>query len=170
MKKFLLFLLLIVISCPVFAEYKPIPKELSKQYKKEMESIIDKGYPKAIRNVDNFVKRATKYHKRILEKGYYSNDQMDIINLGLLYENCLPAAELDLYANLLKVTQEKYLGIEYKPIGTDWVGPYEAFLKPYFDDNNVNTQKLDNIVKYELQQGKIVKNYLDEAEKLRPNN
>ena len=94
---------------------------------------------------------------------------MDFINLGFLYENCLPTAELDLYADLMKVTQEKYLGVKYEPIGTDWVGPLEDFLNPYFRDNKVNTKKLVDIAKYESQQGKIVKNYLDEAESLRPN-
>lgn len=169
MKKFIVVLLMLFFSLPVFAEYKPIPKELSKQYKADMEKIIDKGYPKAIKNIDYFVNRAAKYHKRIMKNGYFSNDQMDIINLTLLYENCLPAAELDLYADLMKVTQEKYLGIEYKPIGTDWVSPYETYLKPYFKDNNVNTKKLYDIIKYELQQGERVKKYLDEVEKLSPN-
>lgn len=169
MKKLFIIFCLICFSLPCFAEYKPIPKELSKQYKAEMESIIDKGYPKAIRDIDDLVKKATKYHKRIMKNGYFSNDQMDIINLGFLYEICLPSAELDLYVDLMKVTQEKYLGIEYEPIGTDWVGPYETYLEPYFKDNNINTEKLENISKYELQQGEIVKNYLEEAEKLRPN-
>lgn len=169
MKKLLVLFCLIIFSLPVFAEYRPIPANLSKQYKAEMESMIDKGYPKAIKNVDDYVKRASIYHKRIMKNGYFSNNQMDVINLGFLYENCLPTAELDLYADLMKVTQEKYLGVKYEPIGTDWVGPLEDFLNPYFRDNNVNTKKLVDIAKYESQQGKIVKNYLDEAESLRPN-
>lgn len=168
MKKFIITILLLFFTLPAFAEYQPIPANLSMQYKQEMESIIDKGYPKAIKKVDKSVKKATQYYKRIMKYGYYSNNNRDVVDLGLLYEICLPATELDLYADLMKVTQEKYLGIEYKPIGTNWVGPYETYLKPYFIDNNVNTKKLTDIVNYEAQQGKIIKNYLDEVEKLRP--
>lgn len=169
MKKFIITLFLLFFTLPAFADYKPIPANLSKQYKQEMESIIDKGYPKAIQNVNNNVKKATTYYQRIMKYGYYSNNRMDVINLGFLYEICLPAAELDLYADLMKVTQEKYLGIKYEPIGTDWVGPYETYLKPYFIDNNVNTKKLDDILEYESQQGKIIENYFNEVQKLRPN-
>ena len=53
MKKiFLVIFLLIITNIPVFAEYKPIPETLSKQYKKEMEQIIDEEYPIVIKKID----------------------------------------------------------------------------------------------------------------------
>ena len=76
MKKILiLFTVLFSFCLSAFAEYKPIPKELSKQYKAEMEKVIKKEYPKAIKNVDKYVKKAKKLHARILKHGYYSNNQ-----------------------------------------------------------------------------------------------
>ncbi len=39
-KLFIAFYLIIIFCIPTFAEYKPIPANLSKQYKKEMEHII----------------------------------------------------------------------------------------------------------------------------------
>ena len=135
---FLLFLLLIVISCPVFAEYKPIPKELSKQYKKEMESIIDKGYPKAIKNIN-------EYYDYVLKKRYVP--EVSIYDTPLF-----------IYADMMKTTQEKYLKSEYKPDGTDSISPASEFLYQYLKDNKVNIQKLKNINRYaELKDKQIQK-------------
>ena len=59
MKKiFLIIYLIFALQIPTFAEYKPIPKNLNKQYKAEIEHIIDTEYPKAIKNVDKNVKDA----------------------------------------------------------------------------------------------------------------
>jgi len=169
MKKILiLFTVLFTFCLSAFAEYKPIPKELSKQYKAEMEKVIKKEYPKAIKNVDKYVKKAKKLHARILKHGYYSNNQMDAINLSLLYEVCIPSSELDLYSKLIKITEEKYLHNEYEAIGTDSVNPLSDYLYPYFKDNNVDTKKLDDIALYEVQQGKIIEKLIEQVEKLRP--
>ena len=167
MKRFILLILFLCLCLPVFAEYKPIPVELSAQYKKDIERTIDKGYSKSIKNVDSFTREATVLYNRILRKGYYSNNQMDVINLTLLYENCLPSAEIDLYASMYKITRQ-YLNEKYTPIPTDSVVSYEDFLKPYLIDNKVNTKKLDDIVKYEAENGAIVRGYIEKAEALRP--
>ena len=170
MKKFFVIICLIFISLPVRAEYRPIPKELSKQYKAEMEQIINEGYPQVIRNIDKLFKEASTLYKMVRKYGYYSNHQMNVINLKLIYEICIPTSELDLYSVLIQTTQEKYLGIKYIPLSTDWIGPSENYLKPYFKDNNINTKKLDNIIKYENRKNKTVKKYIQNVEKLRPSN
>ena len=69
---------------------------------------------------------------------------------------------------MLKVTQEKYLGMEYKPIGTDSVNPIDDILSPYFRDNNVNRRKLTKILLYENKKIKVVEEYIKQVEKLRP--
>ena len=48
-KLFIAFYLIIIFVYLLFAEYKPIPANLSKQYKKEMEHIIDVEYPNTIK-------------------------------------------------------------------------------------------------------------------------
>ena len=46
MKKFIITLLSLLFFCvPAMAEYKPIPENLSKQYKTEMEQIIETESP-----------------------------------------------------------------------------------------------------------------------------
>lgn len=168
MKKILvIFFLIFQFFLPVFAEYKPIPKNLSKQYKAEMEQIIDEEYPKVIKNIDNEVKYAKSLRNKILQRGFNIEDY---INLALIPDTCIPSADLDLYAKLLQTTQEKYLGIKYIPLGTDSVNPIDNILSPYFIDNNVNRSKLTKILLYENTQIKIVEKYIKQVEKLRPVN
>lgn len=166
MKNFITVLLLSFFTCiPVLAEYKPIPKSLSKQYKAEIEQIIDEEYSQVIKNINNEVKYAKSLRDKILRNGY---NLEDAINIGLIQEVVLPAAELDLYGRMLQVTQEKYLGMKYIPIGTDCVDPLDDILTPYFRDNNVNRKKLIKILLYENKQINIVEKYVKDVEKLRP--
>ena len=166
MKKFIITLLSLLFFCvPAIAEYKPIPENLSKQYKTEMEQIIDEEYPIVIKKIDNEVKDAKRIRDKILESGFNIEDY---INLSLIPETCIPSSDLDLYGKMLKVTQEKYLGMEYKPIGTDSVNPIDDILSPYFRDNNVNRSKLTKILLYENKKIKIVEEYIKQVEKLRP--
>lgn len=162
MKKLIVFICFIFLSLPVFAEYKPIPANLSKQYKADMESIINTEYPKVILIVDNYTKDAKNYYLDIKNNGYTYFKYINLVNLA---EVCLPSSEIDLYAKLMKVTQEKYLKEKYEPIGTDSTYPYEVFLNKYFQDNQVNTKKLIDIADYEDKQIKIINNYLNEVQK-----
>lgn len=166
MKKMFLLIALLFINCTtVFAEYKPIPKNLSFQYKMEMEQIIDKEFPKAINNADNYVKDAENYYNQIIKNGF----NKDILtNMILITEVCIPASEIDLYSKLLETTYEKYLNIKYEPLGTDSTNPFAEILYLYFKDNNVNTTKLRKIGLYEEKQIKVVEEYIKQVEKLRP--
>ncbi|MCR4881840.1 MAG: hypothetical protein K6A44_07815 [bacterium] len=150
--------------------YVPIPKELSNQYKAEMEQIIDEEYPKVIKKIDECVIEAQIHYNNIIKYGYYSNNQIDAINLGLIYEMCIPTSSLDLYGKLIKVTKEKYLGEKYEPLGTDWVTPLENSINPYLQKNKVNTDKLNDIIQYEITHDKTIKNFVEKAEKLRHSN
>lgn len=166
MKKiFLLITLLFINYTAVFAEYKPIPKNLSSQYKIEMEQIIDKEFSKAINNADNYVNDAKDYYNQIIKNGF---DKDILMNMILITEVCIPASEIDLYSKLLETTYEKYLNINYKPIGTDSTNPYAEILYPYFKDNNVNITKLKKISMYEDKQIKVVEKYIKQVEKLYP--
>lgn len=102
---------------------------------------------------------------KIIQNGFNIDDY---INLTLIAEVCIPAADLDLYAHLIKVTQEKYLGLKYKPIGTDTPNPMYEYLYPYMKDNNVNENKLTKIILYESKQIKVVEKYIKQVEKYRP--
>ncbi len=166
MKKFIITLLSLLFFCvPAMAEYKPIPENLSKQYKTEMEQIIDEEYPIVIKKIDNEVKDAKRIRDKILEIGFNIEDY---ITLSLIPETCIPSSDLDLYGKMLKVTKEKYLNETYTPIGTDSVNPIDDILSAYFIDNKVNRSKLTKILFYENKQIKVVEEYIKQVEKLRP--
>ncbi len=166
MKKFIITLLSLLFFCvPAMAEYKPIPENLSKQYKTEMEQIIDEEYPIVIKKIDNEVKDAKRIRDKILEIGFNIEDY---ITLSLIPETCIPSSDLDLYGKMLKVTKEKYLNETYTPIGTDSVNPIDDILSAYFIDNKVNRSKLTKILLYENKQIKVVEEYIKQVEKLRP--
>ena len=166
MKKLYITLLLLLTVCiPAFAEYKPIPLNMSKQYKTEIEHIIDSEYDQIIKKIDNLVFESKNLHDKIIQNGFNIDDY---INLTLISEVCIPAADLDLYTHLMKVTQEKYLGLKYDPIGTDTPNPMYEYLYSYMKDNNVNESKLTKIILYESKQIKIVEKYIKQVEKYRP--
>lgn len=166
MKKFIITLLSLLFFCvPAMAEYKPIPENLSKQYKTEMEQIIDEEYPIVIKKIDNEVKDAKRIRDKILEIGFNIEDY---ITLSLIPETCIPSSDLDLYGKMLKVTKEEYLNETYTPIGTDSVNPIDDILSAYFIDNKVNRSKLTKILLYENKQIKVVEEYIKQVEKLRP--
>lgn len=164
-KLFITLLLLLTVCTPAFAEYKPIPLNMSKQYKTEIEHIIDSEYDQIIKKIDNLVFESKNLHDKIIQNGFNINDY---INLTLISEVCIPAADLDFYAHLMKVTQEKYLGLKYDPLGTDTPNPMYEYLYPYMKDNNVNESKLTKIILYESKQIKAVKKYIKQVEKYRP--
>lgn len=166
MKKFFITLLLLMFFCiPAMAEYKPISKTLSKQYKAEMEQIIDEEYPQVIKKIDNDVKYAKSLRNKILKNGF---NLEDYISLSLILETCIPSADLDLYGKMLKITKEEYLNEIYTPIGTDSVNPIDDILSPYFKENKVNRSKLTKIILYEKTQIRVVEKYIKQVEKLRP--
>ena len=142
MKKILIILLFISFSLPVLAEYKPIPKELSKQYKKEIEQVIKSQIPVAKKNIDNVFKEVE------LEKDAYEK--------VLKIEYSIEGVFYDLYWNMIDTT-EKYIGKNYirNTLNEDdnpW-GLHEA-LTPYLKDNKINASKIYSLIKYGLKRQK----------------
>ena len=137
-KVFLVLLLIIFATVPAFAEYKPVPENLSKQYKKEIEQIIEKQYPVAIRKTKRIRHEAHKKYLKVLKnKNLYMNyatSNFDIIiNIG----------EFDLLLKIVDNT-DKYVKIKDEDaLATDYSGAILDFLEPYFKDNGIETKKLD---------------------------
>lgn len=164
MKKLVIILCLIFCALPVFAKNELIPKTKQIQYKKEIEFIINNEYPYIINNINDCVKDAKKIRNRILSSSFNTDDY---VVLSLIPESRIASADLDLYVKLLKITKEKYLGINYESIGTDNVNTFDEILFPYFKANNVNTKKLTKIITYKNKKIKVVEKYIKQVEKLR---
>ena len=65
MKKILLILLLLLFSLPTLAQYKPISKDRSSQYKTEVTQIIDTQYPIAVRRTKQIRREAHKMYLKV---------------------------------------------------------------------------------------------------------
>ena len=134
--------LFIFLCLPSFAEYKPIPKELSAQYKKEIEQVIKTQIPIAKKNIDNVFKEVE------LEKDEYEKVLKIEYNIeGIFY---------DLYWNIIDTT-EKYIGKNHirNTLNEDdnpW-GLHEALI-PYLKDNKINASKIYSLIKYGLRKQK----------------
>ena len=164
----LFFCIFLFFISPVFAEDMKIPKNLSIQYKKEIEKIIDSEYNNIIKDIDNNVKEAKFLRDKLLKYGFNIEDY---IKLSLIPETNIPSADLDLYAKLLQLTYEKYIEISYKPIGTDSSFVLDELLSDYFKDNNIDKGKLKKIIFYENKKINLGKKYVKQVEKMYiPNN
>ena len=142
MKKILIAVLFIFFCLPVFAEYKPIPKELSAQYKKEIEQLIKTQVPIAKKNIDNVFREVEE------EKDEYEK--------VLKIEYSIEGIFYDLYWNIIDAT-EKYIGKNYirNTLNEDdnpW-GLHEA-LTPYLKNNKINASKIYSLIKYGLRKQK----------------
>lgn len=158
MKKLVLFILMsIVFSLPVFAEYKPIPKELSRQYKNEIERTINSYSNFVYAAIDKDVAQAADYFNTLINDGYDIGIHVSLVNIAELR---IPSEDMFLYQKLMEITVEKYLGEKYIPVPTDSTYPMEEFLVPYLKDNKINMSKLNAISKYQNKKIKFVKKYL----------
>lgn len=143
--------------------YNEIPANLRSKYKAEIEQIINEEVPNVIKNVNKSVNDAKNIHDKILKNGY---NEDDFLNLNLISEVELIGTDLQLYSKLMQITQEKYLKKKYQPIPTDNSNPLYDYLYPYFQNNNIDTSKLEELNIYiNKQQAKIIKNYIEDIYK-----
>ncbi len=133
MKKILIIILFMFFCLPVFAEYKPIPKELSAQYKKEIEQLIKTQVPISQKNIDNVFREVEAETDEYIK--------MNIIEYGIESEIFY------FYMKLIDVT-EKYAKIkEFLPGGDSYTDLIKA-LNPYFKDNGIKTSKIKSFLNY----------------------
>lgn len=141
MKKLLVvFLIMFFNILPCFAEYKPIPKNLSKQYKAEITQIIDTQYPIAVHETEGIREEAHQLYLDVLNnKNLYMNYCAN--NFDMIIDN----GEFHLLSKIIEATN-KYVPIKNDDaLATDYVGSLLDFLDPYFKDNHIDTKKLDSL-------------------------
>lgn len=146
MKNFIIILLvLICINVPAFSDYHTFPKDLSLQYKSEIEDIINKEIPLTKHSIKNVLNEAKR------EKNDY--------NRQLIIEQGIAINLFEFYKKLINAT-EKYVPInEYLP-ASDWYGELKKNLDPYLKNNNINVKKINKLLKYaEQKQYQLEKKY-----------
>ena len=116
-----------------FAAYQPIPEDKSKQYKAEVEQIINEEVPKAKKEVYVIFAQAQKAYK---------NKSIDDLQT---YIDFIGSPEFDLHKKIMVVT-DKYVAIKNDVPATDFAGAYYDFLYPYYKDNNVDLTKMYELI------------------------
>ncbi len=140
MKRIFILLLFMFLCLPVFAEYKPIPKELSKQYKAEIEQLIETQYPIAIREIEETSAQAHIMYLQVLKN---KNLYMDYVSNN--FDMNIDNGQFYLLSKIIDATNE-YVNIKNDTaLATDYVGSLLDFLDPYFKDNKINKNKLNFI-------------------------
>ncbi len=141
-KKFLAICLFILFLQPAWAEYKPIPKELSIQYKNEVEQAIKTEF-------NNRYNRIKNYDYII------SNKKPELrytsIDMGL------QAEIFDFFMPLIDIT-DKYTNIKNDIPVTDFWFTLHEILIPYFNDNNIDIHLIDKLIKYSEKKEQILRN------------
>lgn len=164
MKKILVVIYLILFALPCFAEYKPIPKNLSAQYKAEITKTIDKEYPKAIKQVDKIHNEAYQKYLKVLENPKDMDVYMDFATNN--YDSAIDTPEFYLFKKLINITN-KYILLnkdEIPPV--DYSGALYDFMEPYFKDNNIDTSKIDDLAKYSNQCYHEIEEYYDKSHRV----
>lgn len=116
-----------------FAQYKPIPANKSKQYKAEVEQIINEEVPKAKQEVYKIFAQA---------QNAYRNKSIEDLHT---YDDFIGQPEYDIHVKIIGVTNN-YAAVEKDLFATGDPGALYDFLYPYFKDNNVDLTKLYELI------------------------
>ena len=160
MKKLLiLFTILFSFCLSAYAEYKPIPKELSNQYKAEIEIFVNGNYKSTKTDIDNIYNDAKKSYKKIFKD---KDSYIDFATSN--YDMIIFTPIFDLFSGMVSITQQ-YVNIKDNTPATDFSGALYDFLDPYFCDNIIDTTKIDKLSQYARNKQQKIEKYYEKAHK-----
>ncbi len=154
MKKILMILCLFILFLqPAWAEYKPIPKELRTQYKNEINKLLNKKYNSTIKEINKISNNAEKMYTKVLkDKSLY----IDFATKN--YDTNIFIPVFDMLSDIITITQ-KYTNSELNVPATDSYATLYEFLLPYFTDNEICMDKINNIKELSVEKYKIIEDY-----------
>lgn len=144
-KNLYLILLLIFFSVPVYAEYKPIPQNYSKQYCQEINKTIQSQVPYYEEEINNVISEIAS--------------EQNVYMRSYLIEDGINSILFDFYMKLIDIT-DKYADIKSNLPATDGYGVLQEVITPYLQDNNIKSNKINDFIHFaEMQQGKPERKY-----------
>jgi hypothetical protein len=148
MKKIILLIFSFFIStCYIFASDNLIKSENQKQYRQEINNCIKKQVPISKKEINKVIVNIQQE-----ENIYIKNSLIDIGIESVLF---------NFYMQLIDIT-EKYVEIKKDIPSTDYYMVLKNTLSPYLNENNINTSKINSLLKYaEKKQKKLRKIYSD---------
>jgi len=128
MKKYLLILFIIIISIFFTIKYIEHSKYyLGKEYRNEVNALIDEELPKCRKQIDNIFIEA--------------ENEKDLTKKQEFIETSIDDVEFKFYFKLLEIIK-KYKEIDEESVATDFTTDLAIFVYPYLKHNNINISNL----------------------------
>ncbi len=146
-KKIFISIFLIAIFALSFFFFQEANKyKLPKEYKIEIENLIDEETPKTKNCIDEYYIKAQNEYLKIknAKDTEYLEESVFLIDN---YQRGIEVCEFNMVSMLIEKT-ENYANIKDKIPPTDFADTLNEFLYPYLDENNINDKKLTEINKY----------------------
>ena len=161
-KKFIILFLIVLLFALSFLFFKKDDKyKLPRQYKIEIQKVIEDEAPKTKKEIDEIVEDV-KINVEKYKNNPSSLSDLDIINLDLTAELYIYSPLFNLYINLINIT-DKY-SKEKSNLHTDYIGALIEYMQPYIEKNKINDKKLIELSIYSNEQQKLVEHYIESAE------
>ena len=129
-------------------------------YKSQIEKTIEEEYPKTKKLIDiEFTNAKETYKKYRKDKNRQENFDEYVFSMQD-YQRGIEAFETIFASKLIDVTRN-FSDIENKIPATDFAGTLYDFLKPYFNENNINYKKCDKLSEYTAIKIKEIDNLID---------
>ncbi len=161
-RKVVILILIIILIFLSFIFYKKANKyKLPKQYKIEIEQLINEEAPKTKKEIDKItqdVKNDVEKYKK--NPSGYSRDKL--IDLVSIPENYINTPRFYFYSKLIDTT-DKYTR-QKSDLPTDFVIDLIEYVYPYLIKNNINMEKINEIDDYTNNQRSIIEEYLKDIE------
>ena len=162
-KIFVLLFCFIFCALSCFAEYKPISNEKSKEYKAEIEQIINAEYWNVMNETNSIYNEANLLFNQAFKNPKNFKVYQNLSNTD--YIVIIGSPEFNLYKKLFIITG-KYVYISPSELETDFIVDLYDFFYPYFNDNNINMSKLLTIAHYTTDKENQLRKKYDKLNKM----
>ncbi len=157
MKKLLVLILFLFSFNVAFAQNNlKVPANLAKQYKSEIQKIIDKQVPIALKKCNDYEKEARKIYIKALKNPHdlqkLQQSIMDLEDIEAWTDN---GPEMGIYIAVINAT-EKYIKIKDKVPATGYATTVFNFLYPYLKANNISIKQISRVTSYETQKAEYI--------------
>ena len=147
MKRFIAIFVLFAVLCanPCFAKAHKFSKASQKAYADEIETFLANEIDKSKAEANIWYLKANTIYAQFLKDKNQMKRNSEFITTLELYEEDITSPEFDLYSKLIDITKLYDISIINEVPATDYAGELYNILIPYFQKNNVNYTKLNEL-------------------------
>ncbi len=159
-KIIILFLIVLLIALSLLLFKKDDKYKLPRQYKIEIQKVIDEQTLEVKNMSDESLKEANNLFDKFQNDSHaklYKDKYLDKMEY---YKNVIRNSDFIIYNDMIKIT-EKYANLNLNVPSTDDSYTLENILEKYLKANDINTDKLIDLAKYNSKSVKKIDNYYE---------